>query len=179
MAGVHTRRQVGSPRCLWRPAGTSNRVLEGICYSSSWSLLYFPLSLIHKNYSHPPGATTAHHSCCTHPAADIPETGGRSRQMLSCQRHLNPCVHKYMCVSKKVMQIRIRPLQVPGLHHPEISLWCSRTIPGSLPNIFRYQHCHFVELPCRKPSSDSRQCIWAPSGFKISSIPVPFPCISF
>lgn len=42
MAGAHTRRQVCSPCCLWRSGGASDRVLEGIHYSSSWSLLYFP-----------------------------------------------------------------------------------------------------------------------------------------
>lgn len=133
MAGAHTRRQVCSPCCPWRPGGISNRVLEGICYSSSRSLFSFPLSLTHKHFSHPQGTTTAHHSSCSHPAAEIPETEGRRRELLSCQRCLSPCACE---VSKKGMQIRIWPLELPGLDDPEISLWCRTIIPGSLPKTF-------------------------------------------
>lgn len=70
-------------------------------------------------------------------------------------------------VSKKGMQIRIWPLQLPCLDHPAISLWCRSIIPGSLPKVSWYQHCYFVELPCSKPVSGSGEHIWAPSGLKI------------
>ena len=104
MAGAHSSRQACSPCCVWEPGGTSNRVLEGRSYSSPQSLLYFPLSLIHKHFSHPQVATTAHHSRCFHPAAEIPGAAGRVWQLLSCQRCLceSTCAHTRVELARRV-----------------------------------------------------------------------------
>jgi len=77
-AGAHSSRQACSPRCLWGSAGTSDRVLEGGSYSSLQALLHFLLSLPHKHFSHPQVATTARHSHCFQPAAEIPGAAGRA-----------------------------------------------------------------------------------------------------
>lgn len=98
MAGTHSSSQACSPCGLCRSGGTRNRVLDERSYSSPQSLLYCPLSLIHKHFSHPQVATTAHHSHCFHPAAEIL---GQQGEPGNCRAARDTCaspgVYTYRC----------------------------------------------------------------------------------